>query len=292
MSEISNNIAKVDIDLVDETFNASQSVSYHLSIQTEPGRLSFCVFNTIIKKYIVLRNYSLDSADLSDLVSECSSIFENDKLLGLKYKSSSHLWISPRCTFVPENLFDPGETDSYLTFTHGATSGELILQNHVRSASLYNVFSCPEALMALLRQYQPNITFYHQSTPFIESVIAGISSEDGSGIAVYYYHNWLDIAVVKDKKLLFYNTFQITAPEDSVYYLVGVANLFHIDLLSTTLMYMGNFRHIPPEVAILDRYVERMVECEPPKAVVYSHHIPEPFRKNFLNLINLYGCES
>ena len=292
MPEISNNIAKVDVDLVDESFNASQSVSYHLSIQTEPGRLSFCVFDTVIDKYIVLRNYSLNSNDPDVLISECAPIFANDDLLGLTYKSSSHLWISPRCTFVPEHLFDPGETDSYLTFNHGSTGGELILQNHIRSARLYNVFSCPEALMALLRLYQPNISFYHQSTPFIESVIAGMSSWGGSGIAIYYYYNWLDIVVVKDQKLLFYNTFQIVAPEDSVYYFVGVANLFHIDLPSTKLMYVGNFRHIPPEVAILENYVDRIVECEPPKEVVYSHHIPEPFRKNFLNLINLYGCES
>ena len=292
MSEIGNKTVKVDIDLIDETFNASLSENYHLSIQTGPGRLTFCVFNTVINKYIVLRNYLLNSVDLHSLVNECHFIFDNDDLLRLKYKSSSHLWISPRCTLVPDHLFDPGETDSYLTFNHGSIGGELIMQNHIKSAHLYNIFSCPEALMALLRQHQPNITFYHQSTPFIESVIAGMSSWGGSGMAVYFYYNWLDIVAVKDNKLLFYNTFQITAPEDSVYYFVGVANLLRIDLPSTKLMYAGNVKHIPPEVAILESYVERIVECEPPNAVVYSQHILEPFRKNFLNLINLYGCES
>ena len=292
MPEISNKTVKVDINLIDETFYSSQSENYHLSLQTEPNRLSFCVFDTVVNKYIVLRNYLLNSIDLCALVSECSFIFENDDLLSLKYKSSSHLWISPRFTFVPEHLFDPKERDSYLTFTHGAIDGELILQNHIKTVSMYNIFSCPEALMTLLRLYQPKISFYHQSTPFIESVVAGMSSSGGAGLAVYYYNNWLDIVVVKDNKILFYNTFQITAPEDSVYYLVGISNLFHIDLPKTKLMYAGDFKHIPPEVAILKNYVERIVECEPPHAVLYSYHIPEAFRKNFINLINMHRCES
>ena len=265
---------KVDIDLIDERFSVSQSESYHLSIQTEPDRLSFSVFNAVINKYVVRRNYPLCSTDsLHALLNECGEIFENDELLRLRYKSSGHLWVSPRCTLVPEHLFDPGEMDSYLTFNHGSTVGELTFQNHIRSARLYSTFSCPQALMDLLRRYQPNITCYHHATPFIESVIAGASASDKFSLAVYFYSNCLDIVVVEKDRLLFYNTFQITAPEDSVYYLAGVSNLFHIDLSSTILMYAGNTENIPPEVAILGNYVERIDE------------------NNFIHLIHLYGCE-
>ena len=291
MPEIGNKIAKVNVDLVDETFSVSQSGDCHLSIQTEPGRLSFCILNTVINKYVVLRDYALCSADSCDLPGECNSVFENDDLLGLKYKSSAHLWVSPRCTLVPEHLFETGEKDSYLTFNHGSTAGELILQNHIRAAGAYSIFSCPEALMNLLRLHQPNIAFYHQSAPFIRSVF-GMPSPDRKGMAVYFYPDCLDIAVVENKKLLFYNTFHITAPEDSVYYLAGVSNLFGINISSVRLLYAGNTGHIPPEAAILRNYVERIVECEPASAVVYSHYITEPFRKDFIHLINLYGCES
>jgi len=274
MPEIGNNAVTADTNLVDESFSASQSECYYLSIQMEPDRFSFCVFNIAINKYIVRRNYPLyNTDDLNTLVNECHSIFDNDELLRLRYKRSSHLWISPRCTFVPDYLFDSAETDSYLTFNHGTAVGELTMQNHIKSARLYSAFSCPEALMALLRQYQPNIICYHHATPLIESVIAEISSSNKIGLAVYFYANCLDIVVAKSDQLLFYNTFQITAPEDSVYYLAGVSNLFQIDLSSTRLMYAGNAKQIPPEVSILDNYVERIDECD------------------FVHLNNLYGCE-
>jgi hypothetical protein len=109
---------------------------------------------------------------------------------------------------------------------------------------------------------------------------------------VYFYAHYLDVAVVENDRLLFYNTFPINAPEDSVYYLAGVANLFDIDLTSAKLMYEGNFRQATPEATILKNYVDHIIECEPPKDVTYSHYITESLRKDFVNLFNLYGCES
>ena len=291
MPEIGNKIANRDINLVDETFDASQSGSCHLYIQIETGGLSFCVFNTVINKFIVLRNYLFHETNPHAWVDECSSIFANDDLLGLQYKSSGLLWISPRSTLVPDNLFDPNEADAYLSFNHGELANERTQHNYIKSAGLYNVFSCPESLINLLRNYQPKIRLFHQTTTLIESVITGIASLD-KFMAIYFYSRNLEFVIVENKKLLFNNSFQINAPEDSVYFLAGVSNLFNIELLSTHLLYVGDMKRLPPEVAILEDYVERFIECEPPNAVTYSYLIAEPLRKNFINLFNLFGCES
>ena len=297
MPGIGNKIANADIDLVDETFDVQKSKNYHLSIQIEAGRITFCVFNTVINKYIVLRSYPLSITDLSPvtghslLVGACRSIFENDDLLGLSYMSSSLLWVSPRFTFVPEHLFDPKEVDLYLTFNHGVTTGEHSLHHFIKSVKTFQVFSCPREMMNLVRMYQPHVYFFNQSMPFIDSVHAGTPPSGKIDIAIYFYSYWLDIAVMKDKKLLFYNSFKIIAPADSVYYLVGVSNMFDIDLKSTKLMYAGNLQQMPPKIAILKDFSGGIIEYEPFKAVTFSHYITKPFRKNFINLFNLYGCE-
>ena len=291
MPEIGNKIAEADINLVDETFESSHSESYHLYIQTEPGRLSFCVFNTVINQYVALRNYPLFITEHSELVSTYNSLFENDDLLGLRYKSSCHLWVSPRCTLVPDDLFDPNEADTYLSFTHGSKAGEQTLHHLIRPANLYHVFSCPDTLDTLFRRYHPQIRHIHHSAPLISSIVTGITLPNKPSVAVFFYSNYLDIVVAQKNKLLFYNTYQINAPEDSVYYLVGVANILDIDLLSTQLIYAGNFNQMPPEIAILKDYVARIIECNPPNTVTYSHYLQAPVLKNFINLFNLYGCE-
>jgi len=297
MPEIGNKIATADIDLVDETFDVLLSGSYHLSIQIEPGRLSFCVFNTVINKYIVLRSYPVSITDPapaighSSLVSAYSPIFENDNLLSLSYKSSSLLWISPRCTLVPGHFFNPGEEDLYLAFNHGAVAGEHILYRFIRPANLYSVFSIPEELLNLIWMHQPRIHFFHQFSPFIKSVFAGTTLTDNVDMTIYFYSHWLDVVVMKNNKLLFYNSFKIISPADSVYYLAGVSNLFDIDLKTIKLMYTGDLLKMPPEIAILKDFFSTIIECKPPNTVAYSHYITEPFRKDFIHLFNLNGCE-
>jgi hypothetical protein len=296
MPEIGNNIAKADIDLIDDSFDVSHSGSYHLSIQIESGRFSYCIFNTETNKYIVLRSYPLTVTDPSSitghssLVSAYFPIFENDYLLSLSYKSSSLLLISPRYTLVPDHLFDPGKAEVYLNFNHGAVSDEQVLHRHFRPANVYCVFSCPDELLNLILMYQPYIRFFHQSAPLIESVLSGISQTSEEEVAIHYYHRWLDVVLVKNKKLLFYNSYRINAPADSLYYLLGVTNIFDVVLLSTKIMYAGNLVQMPPEIEILKGYVSS-IENVPSNAFTYSHYITEPNRRNFSNLFNLYRCE-
>ena len=289
MPEIGSNIPKADINLIDETFDASHSESYHLSIQTEPGRLTFCVFNTVVNKYIVLRSYPLFITGIDKISDEWRIVIENDELSGLHYKSSGHLWISPRCTLVPGHVFDANETDTYLTFNHGEKAGEQTLQNYIRPANLYSVFSYPEALVSLLRHYQPNIRLFHQTTPLIESLVTGISSPD-KVMAIYLYSCYLDVVIVRKNELLFYNTFRISAPEDVVYFLTGVSNLFDMDLSTIKLIYVGNTKQLPHELAVLKDYAGSIAEWESSHEATYSHYIQASVIKDFINLFNLYGC--
>ena len=286
MPEIGN---KIDIDLIDETFDISQSENYNLSVQIGQDGLTFCVLNTVINKYVCLRNYPISSTDMSGTISECKMIFERDDLLGLRYKRSKLLLISPRFTFVPDNFYDDNNKDFYLTFNHGAATGEQTLQNHVKSANFYNIFSYPEELLALLKKYQPDINLFHHATPIVDTFITGRSHSTEA--SAYFYCGHLDIIIAKNNRLLYYNTFSIDAPEDSVYYLIVTSNLFDIDLKTTKLIYPGNYEQMPSEIAILNNYVECIVECESPTAVTYSHYISKVYRKRFINLFNLYGCE-
>jgi len=285
MPEIGNKMLKADIDLIDETFDISQSENYYLSVLISQDELSFCVCNSIINKYVFLRNYPISNKN--NPLSEYQSIFERDDILGLRYKSCKNMLVSPRFTLVPDYLFDDDSKELYMTFNHGEATDNQTLQNHVKSTSLYNVFSYPNDLTDLLNTYQPNIKLFHHATTFLNTIVSRYST----ALAVRFYSGYLDIVFIENGKLLFYNTFLIDAPEDAVYYLLVVSNLFDIDLKTQKLIYAGNYEQMPTEIAILNNYVESIVECEPSKTVYYSYHISEIFRKRFINLFNLYECE-
>lgn len=288
----SNHITAAVTNLIDETFDITQSESYHLSIQTHSDGLAFCIFNTIINKYIVLRHYSFSASGTDDIHTLCKDIFLNDDLLRLKYKSCSHLWISPRCTLMPEHLFDQANIAHYLSFNHGWNANESVLKNYIVTAKLYNIFSYPKNMISLLQSWQPSVTFYHHASPFIDSTLTESLPSGKIHVAIYYYGGFLDIAIVKSKKLLFYNTFGINAPEDSIYYLAAVLNLFDLKLADTKLLYAGTLNNIPPQIEILRKYVDRIIESESFDSVIYSHYLTRQLRARFVHLFNLYRCVS
>lgn len=265
-----------------------------MSIQIGTDGLTFSVFNTVINKYIVLRHYHIDAAGADFSADAYEPFFENDDLLKLRYKNCFLLWISPRCTLVPEHLFDPSAAAApVLNFNHGRKAGEQVLQNYIRSGKLYNIFSCPKALIDLFGKYRPaGGTFFHHATPFVDSVIAESMSSSKPRAAIYYYEDCMDITVVKSKKLLLYNTFHIKTPEDSVYYLAGALNLFDMNLATTKVFYAGNLKEMPPQAEIIKKYVERAVQCEPLETVTYSHYLTEALRTRYIHLFNLIGCVS
>ncbi len=291
MPETGNNTAiEAKLNLIDETFDISQAGSYHLSIQIGVNGLSFCVFNTVINKYIVLRDYPLLTG--GDMLFACNNIFENDDMLGLRYKSCGFMEISPRCTLFPEHLFDPGYAAAYLSFNHGWKGEEFTSYNCLHPIQLYNVFSLSEELKALLKKYQPNISFYHHATPFVNWMVSRSYATSKPLVAVYYYDDYMDILVTQDKKLLLYNTFHIKTPEDSIYYLAGVLNLFDLQLASTAISYVGDPKDSLANMEIIKRYVSRISECEPIDTVTYSHYLTESIRKRYTHLFNLQGCAS
>jgi hypothetical protein len=219
------------------------------------------------------------------MVAECKTIFERDDLLGLRYNNSRLLWVSPRSTLVPQQLFDADGVDLYLTFNHGKVAGEQTMYNHIGAANLYNVFSCPAQLADILKLYQPNINFFHHATPIIE---LSVDKTDSANIFTYFYSGNLDIIVIDGGKMLFYNTFKISAPEDSLYYFTLVFNSINV---ATNLVYVGNCKKMPFEMSLLKFYVNDLTDFEPPSNVAYSDCITKPISKDFVNLFNLHRCE-
>jgi hypothetical protein len=277
------NKSEASLDLIDETFDVSQSESYGLSLQIAAESLSFCVFNTVVDKYVVLRHYPFTKRN--NLIACCRSVFESDELLRLRYKNFRVMWVSPRVTLVPEHLFDPSEALGFLNFTHGLAPDEQALYQYTTQCC--HVFSVPLTLKALVEQYQRNIQWFHHSVPFVEWMAMTAKT-----VTIFTYGAHMDIVVVlKSKELSFYNTFDIPTACDAVYYLAGVLNLFGMQLSDADIAYAGNLKDTQYAESILP-YVNKMYECEPVGTVTYSHYLTEPLRKRFIHLFNLYGCAS
>ncbi|MDR0814418.1 MAG: DUF3822 family protein [Bacteroidales bacterium] len=285
MPATGNNFKVHTIDLIDETFDVSQSVNYSLCLQIASKGISFCVLDTLTGKYIVLRHYPCETG--SDFMAFCSKIFDEDELLRLTYKSSRFLQVSERSTLVPAPLFAEKEAENILNFNHGKREDELTLFRYLPSAQAYSIFSVPAPLHSLLQKYQPGIQCFHHSQPLIEWSI-----EKNKSLSFFIYNDNMDIVILRDGRFIFYNSYHLLAPADAVYFLAGALNAFGLSINATELVYAGASADVSDCIELIKPFCSRITEIEPSNARIYSYYINETLRKQFIHLFNLHECVS
>ncbi|MDR2848918.1 MAG: DUF3822 family protein [Bacteroidales bacterium] len=273
------------IDLIDETFDVSQSVNYTLCLQIAPKSISYCILDTLAGKYIVLRHYLFENG--SDFITSSSRIFDEDELLRLTYKSSRILQVSERSTLVPEQLFAAKDAENILNFNHGKREQEKTLFCYLPSAKAYSIFSMPMPLCSLLERYQPCIQYVHHSHPLIER-----SLEKNKPVSFFIYDDNMDVVIQQYGRFVFYNSYHLLAPADTVYFLAGTLKAFNFSINTTELVYAGASTDVSDCIELLKPFCLRITDSESSDARIYSYHITETLRKQFIHLFNLYGCVS
>ncbi|MDR0714226.1 MAG: DUF3822 family protein [Bacteroidales bacterium] len=286
MPETGNNPDFPFIDLVDETFDVSRSTVFVLSVQIGGEGLSYCLFDTVVNKFVVLRHYPLDRQE--DIIALCGKVFESDEWLKFRYRQSRVMWVSPRSTMVPEDLLDERCAEQILNFNHDSPSHEeQTFVRHLPSQKLYHLFSVPVSLVRLLSACQPDIRWLHHAQLTIEGIAA-----KKTPVSLFFYRGYMDTALFRNKQFLFYNSFPVNSPVDAFYFLAGVEERFNMPLIATEVACSGTADNIPSYLEYFKSHSLRVTECESGRNHIYSHYITESLQRRFAYLFHLHECVS
>ncbi|MDR1667625.1 MAG: DUF3822 family protein [Bacteroidales bacterium] len=271
---------------MDETFDVSRSVTFDLSLQIGAEGMSYCLYDTVVNKFVLLRHYPFGGHE--EAVASCEKLLASDEYLQLPFKQRRVMWVSPRSTVVPEALLDESRAEQLLTFNQGdPLQEEQTFVRHLPSLKLYLLFSVPATLVRLLSACQPNIRWIHHAQPVMEG-----SASKAMPVSLFFYDGYMDTALFRDSRFLFYNSYPVHAPEDVFYFLSGVMEQFDVPLFTAGIAYSGLSNDIAPYLETLKSHSLRIVECEPDKKPVYSYAITEALRKRFAYLFHLHECAS
>ena len=96
-----------EILCVDETLDINSTSLYNLSIQVSLDGFCFSIFNSVNKKYIVLKYIPYPNNISNEVIFEkIEETLKKEELLNLTYKSVNAIYLSPKYTLVPEEFFD------------------------------------------------------------------------------------------------------------------------------------------------------------------------------------------
>lgn len=205
--------------------------NYHkLSIQVGLNGLSFCVFDTIANTVAQSRRIAF-GRELSpfEVQKELREIVQQEGILDYGYSGVVVIHRNNLFSLVPRALFDKNELANYLKFNARILANDLIEYDEISNYELVNVYVPFMNINNYIYDLFGAFDFMHSGTVLIQALL---NSHSGGSEAVCYVHageHYMDIMVLSQKQLLFYNSFPYSTKEDFIYYLLFTLEQLKLD---------------------------------------------------------------
>ncbi|MCB0438402.1 MAG: DUF3822 family protein [Mangrovimonas sp.] len=209
-----------------------------LSIQISLSGLSFSILDVSSQTIVALKSFKksrvLTPLELLDYL---KFVIDTEHLKQNTYSQITVIYRNDLSTLVPETLFDETNIADYLKFNNKILPSDFISYDQLSNGTV-NVYVPLVNINNYIYDTFGAFTYKHYSTLFIEHLI---NLKDGldSNMFVDVDENQFEIAVLKEQKLIFYNTFSYSTKEDFIYYILFTAEQLQMNPETFTLVFSG-----------------------------------------------------
>ncbi|MBN1159385.1 MAG: DUF3822 family protein [Bacteroidales bacterium] len=283
----------MQINLIDKSFKTEKAAQYDLSVQINGEGLSYCIFDPEKKQHVALRKYGFSHQEVrGDLVKGIAGILADDDLMGLPFQSVRFMVYSQQSTLVPAYYFDRKHLQDYLSFNHALEPTDELFCNDIKPLGAWNVFAIPSGIVSLLNNQFEHIIFAQQATPFLWPAVKSSGYSGGYRIEAGLNHDFLDVAVFSDHKLLLYNTFQYKDENDLLYFMLYICKRMDIDVREVPLIISGELCTKLVLFDTLKKYIPELSYADAPDTCSLAPGLFAVSFYKFQNLLSLHICVS
>ena len=270
------------LNFIDKSFSTKKIAQYRLSIQVDLDGFSFCVYDSLSKKHVILRRVPTDFNVAQELLPEkINAIYSEVGWLSQPFASCSCIYTSKKNTLIPSSFYNKETLLTFLSFACPLDEMDEVHYKISEEARAVAIFAVPNMLASQLYTYHHNICFFNQCIPLIEYALG---QNNSLTMAVSVSNKLVDIAISKEGKFIFHNSFSISNAKDVLYYTLFAAKQLEVDASYTQLLLSG---YISNEVELLLRANFPKLSLSNDIALpIASEHIT----KNYL-LLSLHKCE-
>jgi hypothetical protein len=257
--------------------NNNSDLSYtKLSIQISLNGLSFCVLDSI-SNTIIKQESTTFSEELIpfQVLKKLKEVLENNEIDKMSFSDVTIIHRNTLFSLIPKALFDEKEVANYLKFNTKILANDLIAWDEILNFDIINVYVPFVNINNYIYGLYGEFVFQHNGTVLIQSLL---NNFDGGKEPVCYVHvleQQLDIIVIANKKLLFYNSFNFSTKEDFIYYVLFVIEQLKLDVETIKLKLFGNIEEDDQLFNVCFKYV-RNVSVFVPSNLSYlmdiNHH--------------------
>ena len=227
----------------EDNFSFTDSKNYHLSLQIGPGTLTYAILDIADRKYIGLKHTDFKVTSEKIFKELLLTELENDSFLKHAFASVAVLYQSFRSMLVPESLFDQKNLKAFLKFHHDIDEKDHIKFFKIKEAEAFVIFSVPNYIEETIISKFPKAQFYHHCWPFIrDSLTRTDKNETITGLHINFASDFFDVLIVRNNKILLYNSFFYKKYTDVIYFVANILNLFSLKPDVTKLFITGNWK--------------------------------------------------
>jgi hypothetical protein len=227
-----------------------------LSIQFSLDGFSFCISNfeqTIF--HFSSYTFEEETGTPELLLNRIEDIFQTDKDLHDDFESVVVIHENHLNSFVPNAYFKEEAMKSYLDFNIKTISTDYIAYDDLDGLGIKNVYVPYVNINNFLFQNFGEFDYQHHSTVLVEKLIQKTTTND-----LQFYanvtKNTLDIVVIEDQKLVFYNGFEYTTKEDFIYYILFTYEQLQLEPTETILHLLGDINQDSELYKIAYTYIQ------------------------------------
>ncbi len=211
-----------------------------LSIQFSLGGFYFCILDFFTKEISIFTEYTYDVNTPELLLKKVKEIFHSDKNLQQDFKKVNVIHQNYLSTIVPNEFFDESKLKNYLDYTIKTLANDYIVFDDIDVIEAKNVYIPFVNVNNYLFQNFGEFEYKHHSTILIEKLIKHNKENENETFFVNVSSKNIDLIIVKNGELIFYNSFLYNSKEDFIYYILFTAEQLEINFEETKLTLLGD----------------------------------------------------
>lgn len=212
-----------------------------LSIQVSLNGLSFCVLdtigNTIIKSDRLIFEKNLSP---NELQKNLEQLVKTHNLGSSQFSEVVVVHSNNLFSLVPKSLFNVNELANYLKFNTKILANDHIAYDELDNYDIVNVYVPFVNINNYVFDLFGEFVYKHNGTVLIQALLNNSGANKDPICYVHIEGHQMDITIITQKKLLFYNSFIITSKEDFIYYLLFTLEQLKLDTERTKLQLLGS----------------------------------------------------
>ena len=239
--------------------NTEHLTNQELSIQLSLNGLSFCILNTDNNTVTYLKHFPLEKKQTPfELLDRVKHNFNTEEALQKNFKKVNVIHINELATLVPKPLFNESLLADYLKLNSKILKSDFITFDEIMVNDTINVYIPYVNINNFIYDKFGDFTYKHFSTILIEELLNIEKHVNETKLFVNVSKTHFEIIVIKEGKLLLYNTFEYTTTEDFIYYILFTAEQLQLNPETVTLVLLGDIAKGDKLYSIAYKYIRNI----------------------------------